>query len=119
MIGSITNRRAHLTLFISGDGGQGNAEFTLDTGFTGALTLPPDVCVALQLTWISRRSAFLADRSQTLLDSYVITLLLENAEREFEVLAIESEPLLGMTFLEGYEVYLQVIENGIVRLEAI
>lgn len=63
--------------------------------------------------------AFLADRSQTLLDSYLITLLFESVEREVEVLAIESEPLLGMTFLEGYEVCLQVIENGSVRLEAI
>jgi len=63
--------------------------------------------------------AFLADRSQTLLDSYLITLLFESVEREVEVLAIESEPLLGMTFLEGYEVCLQVIENGSVCPEAI
>ncbi|MBC7526754.1 MAG: hypothetical protein H7308_04315 [Chthonomonadaceae bacterium] len=83
------------------------------------MTLPRKFGVALQLTWISRRLAFLADRSQTLLDSYLITLLFESVEREVEVLAIESEPLLGMTFLEGYEVCLQVIENGSVRPEAI
>ena len=47
--GEITNLRAHITLFVRGAGGQGNIEFTVDTGFTGAITLPPAACAALQL----------------------------------------------------------------------
>ena len=117
--GAILNRRASLTLFVRGVGGQGDLEFTVDTGFTGALTLPPAVCVALRLPMQRSLSAFLADNSQTLLDVYLITAVLEGVEQEYEVLAIESDPLIGMTFLDGYEVCLQVTENGSVRLRAL
>ena len=53
--GEVTNLRAHIALFIRGAGGQGSIEFTIDTGFTGELTLPPAACIALQLPLKSRR----------------------------------------------------------------
>ena len=119
MTGTITHRRAYITLFVSGMGGQGNVEFTIDTGFTGELTLPPAACEALQLPLMSRRLTYLADGSEITLSVYLLTLLWDGIKREVEVLAIESEPLLGMTFLEGYEVCLQIAENGTVRIKAL
>ena len=116
MTGTITNRRPHIALFISGEGGQGNVEFTIDTGFTAALTLPPAACTALRLPLLTRRRSYLADGSRIRLDVYRLTVVWDDEEKSVEVFAIESEPLLGMTMLEGYDIHMSVEENGLVRI---
>ena len=40
----------------------------------------------------------------------------DGRESDYEALAIESDPLIGMTFLLGCEICLQVTENGTVRI---
>jgi len=117
MTGTITNRRPHIELFIRGIGGYGNIEFTIDTGFTVQLTLPLEACTALQLPETKNRRTFLADGSEIDLKVYLLTVAWDGEEREVEVFALESEPLLGMTMLEGYDVLMSVAENGIVRIQ--
>lgn len=114
MTGEINNLRAHLTLFVRGAGGQGNVEFTIDTGFTGAITLPPAACAALQLPRISRRFNYLADGSRVRLNIHLLTVSVDGVEKDYEAIALESDPLLGMAFLQGYEVCLRIAENGTV-----
>ncbi len=55
----------------------------------------------------------------TRLNVYLLTVAFDGAEQEYEAIALESEPLLGMTFLEGHEVCLQVIEGGTIRIAAL
>ena len=96
---------------------QARVEFVLDTGFTGVLTLPPDACAALELPLLRSQPAGLADGSRVMLEVYEATLLWDGAERQVEVMAVSSAPLVGMTLLEGSDVRLQVAEGGLVTIE--
>ena len=72
MTGTITNLRPHISLFVKGAGGQGDAEFTVDTGYNGTFTLPLADCQSLQLIPLDSVSSFLADGSQIDLESYLL-----------------------------------------------
>ena len=54
MTGTITDLRPHIQLFIKGEGRQAFAEFTIDTGYSGTMTLPLQDCVTLGLPRTSR-----------------------------------------------------------------
>jgi clan AA aspartic protease len=99
------------------NGREGNAEFVLDTGFTGYVTLPPARCAALGLVYLRPQPANLADRSPVILDVYAAALLWNGTERDVEVLAMEGPALLGMLALNGSDVRLQVAEGGLVTIE--
>ncbi len=114
--GTITNRRAHITLPIRGAGGNGNVEFTIDTGFTAYMTLPPAACIALKLPFLGSDTTFLADGTPRRLEYYQLIVNWDNEEREVDIIALESDPLIGMTMLEGYDVCLAVEENGTVHI---
>ena len=116
--GTISNRRAYISLFLrSTDGQAGDFEFVLDTGFTGFLTLPPSDCAALGLTFDRLQPSFLADRTPVLLRVYIAVVLWDDEEREVEILAMQATPLLGMSLLEGSDVRIQSVEGGMVTIE--
>ena len=116
--GTVSRRHAFVNLVVRGpQGHSAETEFVIDTGFTGVLTLPPDACAALHLHFARYQPAGLADGSQVMLDVYEATLLWDGEERLVEVLAMDSAPLIGMTALEGFDVRLQVVENGLVTIE--
>ena len=117
IIGTITNRRAHVQLPIRGMGGSGNVEFTIDTGFTAYMTLPPTACLALKLLLIFTDKSYLADGSFIWTNTYRIIVSWDGEEREIDVIGVESEPLIGMTMLDGCRVEMDVKENGVVRIE--
>ena len=118
--GIIQNQRAFLPLVVQGpEGHTSNVDFVLDTGFTGTITLSEDVCVALKLPIKRRQSAGLADGTHVVLRVYEVTLLWDGDTRHVEVLAMNSAPLLGMTALDGYDVRLQVADNGLLTIEAL
>jgi clan AA aspartic protease len=111
--GAISGRRAYLDLLVRGPGGhQAQVEFVLDTGFTAAITLPPDACSALGLTLLRSEPAGLADGSRVMLEVYEATLLWDGDQRQVEALALPSAPLIGMTQLEGSDVHLQIAQSG-------
>ena len=116
MTGKVSNRRAYIERPVIGPKGQGNVEFVIDTGFTGVLTLPPAACEALGLVFDRLQPSALADESILMLEVFIVTLVWDGEERKVEVLAIEGEPLIGMTMLDGYDVLIQVTEGGAVIL---
>ena len=115
--GTVSNRHALIALFVSGPGGQGDVEFVLDTGFTGYITLPLAACLALNLPFQGYQPSSLADTSQRLLDIYRLTIVWDGEQREVDVLAIDSAPLIGMSLLDGYDVRIQAVEGGSVSIE--
>lgn len=118
--GTIQNQRAFLPLRVQGpEGNASGVDFVLDAGFTGTITLPEAMCIALKLPVKRSQSAGLADGSHIVLDVYEAQLLWDGAEQQVEVLAMDSAPLLGMTALEGYDVRLQVVDNGLLTVEAL
>jgi clan AA aspartic protease len=118
IMGTVTNRRAYVTLTIrTPDGQEHQIEAVLDTGFTGVLTMPPAAVAALGLPYIGPQPATLADGSPIMLALYELTLLWDGEERLVEVLAMEGAALIGMTLLDGSDVHLQVTDGGVVRIE--
>ena len=113
MIGAIANLRPYIELFIQGNGKQAKAEFTIDTGYNGTLTLPLDECRALGLSYRGTRRSLLADGSQVRLEMYRLVVNWDGRERDVEILAIGQERLLGATMLEGYKLCLDYGANSL------
>ena len=109
---------ARITIEVVGSGGQIHAvEAVLDTGFTGALTLSPDVIRLLELTLIGGRIASLANGELVRLNSWRGTVLWHGRPRRILVLQSDGVPLLGMGLLRGSRITLDVLDAGAVVIE--
>ena len=109
---------AKVEILVQGMNGQDYPfDVIVDTGFTGCLTLPPQVIKALQLPWREWGEAILADGSEITYhvndasvhwDGQMITIPVDEAD---------SPPLLGMRLMQGYWILIEDIDGGSVRLE--
>jgi clan AA aspartic protease len=94
------------------DGQEQEIEAVIDTGFNGHLTLPPDLVSALQLPFRRSSRALLGDGSAVTFDIHEAVILWGGEPRRIPVDVANTEPLLGMGLLEGYELNVQVIQGG-------
>jgi clan AA aspartic protease len=94
-------------------------EAVIDTGFDGALSLPPTDIMALSLPWCRRGRALLADGTTSLFDIYEATVLWDGTPRRVAVDAADIDPLVGMRLLDGYELTVQAVVGGQVLIKAI
>jgi clan AA aspartic protease len=94
-------------------------EFVIDTGFAGHLTLPPIAVQALQLPFLAENTAKLADDSIIPVNIHRAMILWDGEEREVEVLATGTRPLLGTLLVDGHELNVQFTEGGTVTLESL
>ncbi len=94
-------------------------EFILDTGFSGSRTLPQNIITALGLPFRSRGSAILADGSETEFDIYATTIIWDGQQRRVLIEAADTDPLVGMGLLYGFNINIQAIDGGSVRIERI
>jgi clan AA aspartic protease len=92
-------------------------EFVVDTGFTGFLTLPPAMVPALNLSFLRRVPANLADGSTIFLSVYSVTIVWDGAPRDVEVLATGRQPLLGTLLLDGYKLTADFEDGGTVTID--
>ena len=92
-------------------------EFVIDTGFEGALTLPPADISALGLPMEQTISAKLADGSETEVDVYRGRILWHTAEVSVAVLAMDSQPLLGTALLLGNRVTADWMDGEEIHIE--
>jgi clan AA aspartic protease len=93
-------------------------KFVVDTGLTGFLTLPPAVMTALNLPFLRRISASLADGSTNFLSVYSATIVWDGAPRDVEVLAtMNRQPRLGTLLLEGYTLTADFEDGGTVTID--
>ena len=92
--------------------------FVVDTGFTGSLTLPPAMVTALNLPFLRRIPANLADGSTIFLSVYSATIVWDGAPRDVEVLATTGrQPLLGTLLLDGYKLTVAFEDGGTVTID--
>jgi clan AA aspartic protease len=89
----------------------------IDTGYTGWLTLPPDLIAELQLTWSTLGRSSLADGREIEHDIYEGVVVWDRRRRLIDVDESESDPLVGMAMLEGFELNMQVRSRGKVRIQ--
>ena len=94
-------------------------EAVIDTGFDGYLTLPSVVAEVLKLTWRSRGRALLADGSESVFDIYEGSVVWDGEARRILIDVSDTEPLVGMGMLSGYELCIRAITGGRVAIETI
>jgi clan AA aspartic protease len=91
----------------------------IDTGFNGWLSLPPDLIAQLNLRWKRRGRAILGDGSECIFDVYKAVVIWDRSYLTIPIDEADSEPLMGMSLMEGYQLMVQVFEGGNVELEKV
>ena len=122
MITGVENARYEATLRLAVhhvNGQEQEVEAILDTGFSGSLILPPAVISALGLPWRTRGTVILANDSEDQFDIYAAVIRWDGTPHNILVEAAETDPLVGMALLTGYDVYIQAAEGGNVIIEAL
>jgi clan AA aspartic protease len=91
----------------------------VDTGFNGWLSLPPDLIAQLNLKWKRRGRATLGDGSECIFNVYEAVLVWDGNFLTIPIDEADSEPLVGMSLMEGYQLMVQVFEGGSVELSKV
>jgi clan AA aspartic protease len=91
----------------------------VDTGFNGWLSLPPDLIAQLNLKWKRRGRAILGDGSECVFNVYEAVLVWDGNFLTIPIDEADSEPLVGMSLMEGYQLMVQVLEGGRVELNKV
>jgi len=113
-------REAVLSLHLKGERGtERRISAVIDTGYNGALTLPLTIIEELAMPWRRRGRALLADGGETIFDTYEATVVWDGRACRVAIDATESDPLVGMSLLHGYEMRIQVVEGGDVAIQAL
>jgi clan AA aspartic protease len=92
-------------------------EAMIDTGFTASLSLPPSLVSSLGLRWKGFGRGLLADGSACLFDVYLAKAMWDGKERCVLVDEADTDPLVGMALLSGYELNMQVRSRGKVTIK--
>ena len=115
IVGMVKAREPLIRLTIRGSRGyQQEIEAVVDTGYTGWLTLPPDIIAALNLRWQSFGRGLLADGSVSAFDVYEARALWDGRLRRVFVDEFDATSLVGMALLRGFEFKMQVRARGMV-----
>jgi len=88
----------------------------VDTGFNGSLTLPPATIAALGLVWRNRGSAILTNGAVEECDIYTGVVLWDGQPHNILVEAADTDALVGMSLMYGYELTVQAVDGGTVTL---
>jgi clan AA aspartic protease len=120
LTGTVSGLTARVPLtFILPNAKEQTLDFVLDTGFLGGLALPQANIDDLGLALFGETEATLADG--TTLVTYVYEARIRWGQNTMRVatLAMGEIPLIGTSLLEGYNVNLDFVENGLVEITAI
>ena len=90
----------------------------VDTGFSRFLTLRPSMVTELGLDFRGIDRFFLADGSEVTLQVYSVTVLWDGQPRDIDALVADTQPLLGMSLLDGHSLHMDVEDGGRVVIQA-
>ena len=117
MNGHVERRYILLSVPLRLPDGRTNAiECVVDTGFQGALALPPAAIHALGLPFRDTIAANLANNTDVDIDVYKAVIVWNGQERAVDVLATGRRPLLDTMLLDGFHMGVDFIEGGQVTL---
>jgi clan AA aspartic protease len=119
ILGLVNNyREAVIGLIVRRPTGQEQEiEAVIDTGFNGSLSLPPALIAQLGLQFRRRGRAILADGSDIIFDIYEATVIWDGQPRRVAVDEADTDPLVGMGLLHGYELTIEVVKDGGVTIK--
>ncbi len=89
----------------------------IDTGYTGYLSLPSEIITALDLAWTGVDRGTLGDGSEVTFEIYAATIIWDGQYRNIPVNEAETDPLVGMSLLYGYDLRIRAVEGGKVTIE--
>jgi clan AA aspartic protease len=104
---------------LGSDGKVYTQDAIVDTGFDGWLSLPPGLIAQLNLIWKRRGRAILGDGSECVFNVYEANVVWDGTLLTIPVDEADSEPLVGMSLMEGYQLKVQVFEGGYVELRKV
>ena len=91
----------------------------IDTGFTGYLSLPREIIDALNLPWTGIDRGTLGDGSEVTFEVYAARVIWDGQYRDIPINEAETDPLIGMSLLYGYDLRVRVVEGGTVAIESV
>jgi clan AA aspartic protease len=91
----------------------------IDTGFTGFLSLPDKIITELSLPWTGIDRGTLGDGSETTFNVYEAVVIWDGQFQNIPINAAETDPLIGMSLLYGYDLRIQAVERGTVTITAL
>lgn len=91
----------------------------IDTGYTGFLSLPREIIVLLNLPWTGIDRGTLGDGSEATFEVYAAKVIWDGEYRNVPVNEAETDPLIGMSLLYGYDLQIQAVERGRVTIKAL
>jgi clan AA aspartic protease len=116
--GVVKGDEARFRLTVRGrQGREHEVAAVVDSGYTGALTLPPALITLLGLRWQSTQRATLADGSTCVFQVFVGKVLWDGKLRRILVDEADADPLVGMRLLRGHELKVQVRYRGRVTIK--
>jgi clan AA aspartic protease len=92
-------------------------EFVVDTGFTGALALPPAAVALLALPYVGEEAANLANDAEVQMSLHAATIVWNGVEQDVRVLAPGRRPLLGTALLDRNELLVRFTDGGLVTVD--
>jgi clan AA aspartic protease len=118
MTGFVTaNLEARLGVTVQGPSGQIHpTEAVIDTGFDGWLGLPPALVASLSLPFSHRQQGVLADGNPHEFEVFRGTVIWDGQTRNVEIVAIDSQPLVGVRLLRGTDLRIEFVNNGTVTI---
>src|SRR5436190_10401372 len=120
MMQGVVNPRLEATLRVQVFGPSGQmmeVVAVIDTGYSGAFSLPTAVIRALALSPLASRVVRLADRSRRVLHTYEADVLWDGQTRTLRVLQVEGDPLIGTALLKDYTLEAKFVDSGTVIVE--
>ncbi len=110
---------AVVPLLLRGPAGQEQeVDAVIDTGFNRFLTLPSTLLTKLDARFLGVTRVVLANGREATLDMHGVTVLWDGHPREVDALVADTTPLVGMSMLEGYSLYVEVRDGGPVVIDA-
>jgi clan AA aspartic protease len=117
MTGTVNSDEGRIRLRVNGPYRERKIEAVIGTGYTGSLSLPPALVAALALDWQGFDRALLADGSEVVVDVYEAAVIWDGKPRSVPVDELDTDPLVGMALLRGYELKMQIRRQGKITIK--
>jgi clan AA aspartic protease len=112
------NREATISLVIVNESRQTKLiTAVIDTGYTGFLSLPSEIITELNLPWTGIDRGTLGDGSEVTFEVYAAKVIWDGEYRDIPINEAETDPLIGISLLYGYDLHIQTVEGGNVTIK--
>jgi clan AA aspartic protease len=112
------NREATISLVVANESSQTKlTTAVIDTGYTGFLSLPSEIIAELNLSWTGIDRGTLGDGSEVTFEVYAAKVIWDGEYRDIPINEAETDPLVGISLLYGYDLHIQTVEGGDVTIK--